>query len=376
MGTLAKQKTTMASRHSLVSELISAIKVPKLRPMPAYLSETDALTANEFMQCNYAGKYELDTSNVHWGGKVNTNHIFDIYSEYHPHKESVKTRLEMISYVTNNYHRYSWDGHLFLRLNDLLLETWINKMSYWGNCADALSLYALSDMYGVHTCVLTKSKPWTTIDNSFEGTVDDVLTVCQVKLVYLGANKFGRLWEKVVRDAPSYYGASFNYGPMVAMPSVPSCEELETAQTLVEMQNTDVYSVPQLSTPPLFQGPDVPVDADAMDKITSRLDVRVSSALKIPDAMDQLIKIENTNNIALYVEMDGDQESLVLQVAAPKTKTFYVETPTPKQCHVCVTPLEAIVFSDADPHPAPKGIVNDLPEGEHFTRSCTRSKPE
>ena len=111
----------------------------------------------------------------------------------------------MIKYVMDNSRRYAWDGHLFLRLNNLSLKNWLNKMSYWGNCADALSLYALSDMYGVHTCVITKMKPWTTVDNNFVGTAEDVLDICQVKLAYLGDNKFGRLWKKAVKDTPSYF---------------------------------------------------------------------------------------------------------------------------------------------------------------------------
>ena len=325
----------MVSTHSLVLELLSAINVPKLRPMPVYLSETDVLTVDEFMQCDYTGKYTLDTSNVHWGDEVNASHIFDIFSTYHPFKDSVKTRLEMISYVTENYHSYSWDGHLFLRLNDLTLETWINKMSYWGNCVDALSVYALSDMYGVHTCVLMKSKPWTAVDNSFEGTVDDVLRICQVKLLYLGSNKFGRLWEKAVRDTPSYQGANFNYRPMASMPSIPSHEELKTAQTLVDMQSTDIYNLVQLAQSPQFQGPMVPNDADAMDKITGRLDACVPSALNWPDAMDLLIIPEASDKDTLYVEMNDDNTEH--QDISPQQKTLYVETPVTKQCHVCVT---------------------------------------
>ena len=123
----------MAAGQSLVSELLTAINVPKLRPMPAYLLETDALTTDDFMQCSFAADYVLDTSNMHWGGEVNSSHIFEIYCDYQAQQDSVKTRLDMIKYVTDNSHRYAWDGHLFLHLNNLSLETWINKMSYWGN---------------------------------------------------------------------------------------------------------------------------------------------------------------------------------------------------------------------------------------------------
>ena len=54
----------MAAGQSLISELLSAINVPKLRAMPAYLSEGDSLTIDDFMQSSYAADYVLDTSNV------------------------------------------------------------------------------------------------------------------------------------------------------------------------------------------------------------------------------------------------------------------------------------------------------------------------
>ena len=124
---MQNKPSSMAAGQSLISELLSAINVPKLRAMPAYLSEGDSLTIDDFMQSSYAADYVLDTSNVYWGGEVNSSHIFDIYCDYRVHRDSVKTRLDMIKYVTENSSRYDWDGHLFLRLNNLSLETWIKK---------------------------------------------------------------------------------------------------------------------------------------------------------------------------------------------------------------------------------------------------------
>ena len=89
----------MAAGQSLISESLSAINVPKLRAMPAYLSEGDSLTIDDFMQSTYAADYILDTSRVYWGGEVNSRHIFDIYCDYRVHRDSVKTRLDMIKYV-------------------------------------------------------------------------------------------------------------------------------------------------------------------------------------------------------------------------------------------------------------------------------------
>ena len=54
-----------------------------------------------------------------------------------------------------------------------------------------------------------------------------------------------------------------------------------------------------------------------------------------------------------------------------------VETLDLKNCHVCITPLEDIMFDKPDSKPSPTTIVepNNLPVGEHYTRSRTR-KPQ
>ena len=104
----------MAAGSSLSDELLAVIQVPNLRPMPAYLSESDALSVTDFMQTSYATDYAVDVSNVHQRGEVNASHLFDIFCNFHAQKDSVKTRLDMITFVTENMRRCSWDGDLFL----------------------------------------------------------------------------------------------------------------------------------------------------------------------------------------------------------------------------------------------------------------------
>ena len=273
--------------------------------MPVYLSESDALTVAELtLQTHYAAYYKIDVSNVHWGGEINTSHLFDIFCNFHWHKDSVKTRINMISFVTSNYRRYSWDCDLFLRMNKLTLNDWVSKMSYWGNCEDALAIYTMSDMYGVHTCVVTKSKPWTTVSNTFQGTDIDVLKLCQVKLIYLGNDKYGKLIPKDFIGQSSYITPSFNVismiqpiqPPPLPTPTVPMLvREIETANTLLDLHGMDstktsIVPVEPENTVTTIELPD---DTDAMDKIVGYCEepsaLGKHDALKSNDAMDCIV---------------------------------------------------------------------------------------
>ena len=92
----------MAVQSSLSAELLAAIQVPNLRLMPAYLSESDVFSVTDFMQTSYAFDYVADVSNIYWGGEVNASHLFNIFCHFHAQKDSVWTRLDIITFVTEN----------------------------------------------------------------------------------------------------------------------------------------------------------------------------------------------------------------------------------------------------------------------------------
>ena len=89
-------------------------------------------------------------------------------------------------------------------------------------------------MCSVHTKILTKTKPWTTVHPSFEGDIYDALSISKVGLVYLDMNRFARLWKKVSVEDRNYITQSYDHPMMVTLPPLPLREELETSQTLLE----------------------------------------------------------------------------------------------------------------------------------------------
>ena len=301
----------MAAKISLAAELFRAITAPKLTPIPAYLPESDGASVSWFLQSDFARSYAIDTSNLHWGGEVNKDHLFDIYKNYTQEKDSVKTRLAMLEFVANNVTRYTRNCYCYLRMNGLTLDQWVKRMTHFDNGGDALCLYAMSDMLGVHTTVLTAGKAWTTVHGNYPGTLEDVLQLSDVKLIYLGQDKYAVLWKKVSPNDPSIRERSYNYNPMLPLTQPPSLVEMETAETLVNMQRGApiVDTSSDLPHPPEFISPNVSHDADAMDKITDCYDVNLSGRPLIRDAMDQVVGLDElviTDVCSLCVETDPD----------------------------------------------------------------------
>ena len=342
----------MAATSSLSSELLAAIQVSNLQPMPAYLSKSDSLTVAEFLQTHYAAYYQIDVSNVHWGGEINSSHLFDIFSNFQPQKDSVKALIEMISFVTSNYRRYSWDCDLFLCMNKLTLNNWVNKMSYWGNCGDALAIYSMSDMYGIHSCVVTKSKPWTTVANTFQGSDIDVLKLCQVKLVYLGNHKYGKLIPKEFIGQSSYVTPSFNKASMLHLPPPPPLPtltvpmlvcELETVNTLLDLHDSDNTKTSDVLVEPenTVTTIELPDSTNAMDKIvghceepsapgkhnvletTNAMDRILSNPLDHGNVLPNVLNVETVKNDT-RTESNSESENIGLNVETHKIKACHV----------------------------------------------------
>ena len=356
----------MAAKMSLAAELFRAITAPKLSPIPAYLPECDGATVDSFLQCEYARDYMIDTSNLYWGGELNKDHLFDIYKKFSSDKDSVKTRISMLEFVANNVTRYSRNCYCYLRMNELTLDQWVKKMTYFDNGGDVLSLYAMSDMFGVHTTVLTKVRAWTTVHGNYPGTLEDVLQLSDVKLVYLGQDRFATLWKKVSPDEPSLREQSFNYTPMLPLAHPPTHVEMETAETLINMQ----HSMPPADTsanlphPPEFDSPNVSPTADAMDKITDRYDFHHAGRPLNRDAMDQIIgldalKIKDVRSLAVETDQQASnpESNADLCVETPDLQSPNAKEPSNndgmcvetnkfalKECSVKLKSLESILF--------------------------------
>ena len=172
-----------------------------------------------------------------------------------------------------------------------------------------------------------------------------MLETSAIKLLYMGANRFGRVWKKAVSDQPSFYGPNFNYKPMLPDSSVRSIDDVETACTLVQIgDNVAPYMLDsEILETPLFEGPKVTMDDDAMDKIVGKLDVCMWKPSNSVDAMDQIIS--ESESVCVNVETKSTDELDVV---------LNVET---KRCTVRLVRLDSILFGDSSDNSA--GVTED-----------------
>ena len=78
---------------------------------------------------------------------------------------------------------------------------WTEYMSEESSPCDELMLYVLSRIHCRHTVVYTANRVWTTVHADGKTTVDDLMSICDLRLVYLGGKTFGEL-KKLPMCAP------------------------------------------------------------------------------------------------------------------------------------------------------------------------------
>ena len=292
---------------SIAAELLQQINLTLIRLTPNYLSASDALIVEEFEQLEFGNEYSLDVSNITWGNASNDSHVFDVFSDYSTHRDSSKTRLDMLNFVASNNQCYKWDCHVFFSMHEIYLDTWLKQMSYWGTKADELAIYALSDMLKVHSFIVTKHRPWTTVDASVQGTPMEILHLCPVKLVYLGENRFGRLWCKlqptstVSTNQTDLLPVFPDAQPLDINPPLLTSKELETAETLLTMYDalpiTEQQTSQELNNLALkLQEPTVTAST-ATELILDRQNEPEESAnlTILLDAMDKIVEHEDVS---------------------------------------------------------------------------------
>ena len=128
----------------------------------------------------------IDTRHGKEGGKI--YELFDENMDGELIKEGMQewmcdNRLEItsgISIVLNNHER--------------LYAEWFK---YIDDCSgpDKLSLYCLSQKYGMHTSVYNKSYVWTTLSNHLMLSDTEIFECSGVRLIFLGQTHYGILWE-------------------------------------------------------------------------------------------------------------------------------------------------------------------------------------
>ena len=128
----------------------------------------------------------IDTRHGKEGGK-----IYELFDE-NMNGELIKEGMQ--EWMCNNRLEITSCISIALNNHEHLYAEWFK---YVDDCSgpDKLSLYCLSQKYGMHTSVYNKSYVWTTLSNHLMLSDTEIFKRSGVRLIFLGQTHYGILWE-------------------------------------------------------------------------------------------------------------------------------------------------------------------------------------
>ena len=149
----------------------------------------------EYNNSEQSKDYWLDTRNCKHGRKVNKQCVFEMFGTF-SNENAADVRAGMLTVIQLDLNYYKIAGHIILGFKGINIDQWMNVMARPDTAADELAIFALSKMYGKHTVIYNKARPWTTLDPPYPMTETELHDNCQIHLVYVGKDSYGILRRK------------------------------------------------------------------------------------------------------------------------------------------------------------------------------------
>ena len=183
-------QTKPAMARGIASELLSKMMPPPYKLYVSVISNSDALTLEEFKTSRWATYYTVDLVNLVNNGKTNPNHLFELFGKFNS-KTACEVRLSLLKHIEANMDFYERRSSVCLKDRCMRFDSWIESIGNETTFCDELALMGLCALYNRHCLVFTKTKFWSMLDSTSPIGFMKLLQMCSVKLIYLRDLKFG-----------------------------------------------------------------------------------------------------------------------------------------------------------------------------------------
>ena len=202
--------------NEIAKEIMSALTQNQYCEYVQCLSERDTVNFQTFQFTPMGKMFWIDIHRCFTSdGKLNQNHVLELFCEFSGF-EPDELRKRVMSIMTSDKDLSLWQhvGRVVTGLNFVSYEAWVEHMKVNSTPCDELLLYVLNRIHCRHTVVFTANRAWSTLKPESNITTDDLLSICDLRLVYLGNKTFGEL-KRLPMCAP----------PLPQMLTTPLCKQ-------------------------------------------------------------------------------------------------------------------------------------------------------
>ena len=129
---------------------------------------------------------------------MNLGALFELFGEYSSETglQVCKNMLKFLGITKkcgadkSNILKNSW---IALHMHDLTAHKWADAMFMKDTPGDEIALYVLCKMYHCHVAIVTSAKIWSTVESDTPMSDEDLLSLCDLRLLYIKPGVFGKL---------------------------------------------------------------------------------------------------------------------------------------------------------------------------------------
>ena len=188
---------------SIAEEIIDAIKDKTYDSCVSNLTKTHCVNLKNFRRERLPDGTWINTKR--FVTKTNCpapNAMFELFGEF-SNQTGPEVRDTMIGWSYDNFRMLEGVFRVALSQRNTSLHAWLNLMADEHTPGDKLTLYVLARMYRRHAYVFTQMFWWTTLLYTVPVTEKELLSQCDVILVYMKEGVFGEL-ERIRSPAPKH----------------------------------------------------------------------------------------------------------------------------------------------------------------------------
>ncbi|MCG8625011.1 MAG: hypothetical protein MJE68_23800, partial [Proteobacteria bacterium] len=189
------------AENKIANEILSLFSQYNYKEYVQCLNDRDAVSIQYFERTVLGKSFWIDRRNCLKNNRLNENHILEIFGRYSG-KDPDQLRAEVMTIIDEDVKLWQHTGTVYLHMNFLLFEEWRKMMALPTQPCDELMIFILSRIHCRHTVVYTRNRSWSTVSSPDPLDEQELHSICDLHLVYLGNNMFGELKRLPMQPAP------------------------------------------------------------------------------------------------------------------------------------------------------------------------------
>ena len=191
-----------SENQSLTEELLEAIREKSYDTCVSNLTKTHRVNLKKFKRERLPKGTWINTKRfMNNSNRPVADAMFSLFGEF-SNQSGSEVRDTMIGWSYDNFRLLEGVFKVALDQRKTTLRTWLEKMADVHTPSDELTLYVLSRMYRRHAYVYTQMFQWTTLLYNLPVTEQELVSQCEIVLVYVKDGIFGEL-DKIRSPAPT-----------------------------------------------------------------------------------------------------------------------------------------------------------------------------